>query len=158
MKIIKYTKYIIPVLIGLGILALIILVVIAATRDLSGLESVLLQIILLAIGSSISFFIGHRSAREAAEEIIKPHARSAFRRLISLYNGLSQAATVIESSQSSKSDEDYQVALARLEEIVTEQLTTADDALDDWNDVVPEDVAELKQKLRPSTQGGMDNE
>ena len=65
---------------------------------------------------------------------------------------------MIESSQSSKSDEDYQVALARLEEIVTEQLTTADDALDDWNDIVPEDVAELKQKLRPSTQGGMDND
>ena len=154
----KNIKYIVPVLIGLGILALIILVVIAATRDLSSLESVLLQIILLAIGSSISFFIGHRSAREAASEIIKPHARSAFRRLISLYNGLSRAATVIESSQSSKSDEDYQVALARLEEIVTEQLTTADDALDDWNDIVPEDVAELKQKLRPSTQGGMDND
>ena len=50
------------------------------------------------------------------------------------------------------------MALARLEEIVTEQLTTADDALDDWNDIVPEDVAELKQKLRPSTQGGMDND
>ena len=145
----KNIKYIVPVLIGLGILALIILVIIAATRNLSGLESVLLQIILLAIGSSISFFIGHRSAREAAEEIIKPHARSAFRRLISLYNGLSRAATVIESSQSSKPDEDYQVALARLEEIVTEQLTTADDALDDWRDVVPEDVDELKQKLRP---------
>ena len=154
----KNIKYIVPVLIGLGILALVILVCIAATRDLSGLESVLLQIILLAIGSSISFFAGHRSAREAAEAIIKPHARSAFRRLISLYNGLSRAATVIESSQSSKSDEDYQVALARLEEIVTEQLTTADDALDDWNDIVPEDVAELKQKLRPSTQGGMDND
>ena len=154
----KNIKYIVPVLIGLGILALIMLVVIAATRNLSGLESVLLQIILLAIGSSISFFIGHRSAREAAEEIIKPHARSAFRRLISLYNGLSRAANAIESSQSSKSNEDYQVALARLEEIVTEQLTTADDALDDWNDIVPEDVAELKQKLRPSTQGGMDND
>ena len=154
----KNIKYIVPVLIGLGILALIILVYIAATQELSSLARVLLQIILLAISSAISLFAGHRSAREAAREIIKPHARSAFRRLISLYNGLSRAATVIESSQSSKSDEDYQVALARLEEIVTEQLTTADDALDDWNDIVPEDVAELKQKLRPSTQGGMDND
>ena len=107
-----------------------------------------MQIILLAIGSSISFFIGHRSAREAASQIIKPHARSAFRRLISLYNGLSRAAKAIESSQRSESDEDYQVLLARLREIVAHQLITADNALDDWNDIVPEDVEELKQKLQ----------
>ena len=145
----KNIKYIVPVLIGLGILALLILVYIAATRDLSSLESVLLQIILLAIGSSISFFAGHRSAREAAEAIIKPHARSAFRRLLSLYRSLSRAANAIESSQSSESDGDYQVVLARLEEIVAYQLMTADDALEDWNDIVPEDVKELEQKLRP---------
>ena len=59
----KNLKHIVPILIGLGILALLILVYIAATRDLSSLESVLLQIILLAIGSSISFFIGQKSAR-----------------------------------------------------------------------------------------------
>ena len=108
-----------------------------------------MQIILLAIGSSISFFAGHRSAREAAEAIIKPHARSAFRRLLSLYRSLSRAANAIESSQSSESDGDYQVVLARLEEIVAYQLMTADDALEDWNDIVPEDVKELEQKLRP---------
>ena len=140
----KNTKYIVPVLIGLGILALIILVVIAATRDLSGLESVLLQIILLAIGSGISFFAGQQLVEKAA----KPHARSAFRHLISLYNGLSRAAKAIESSQSLKSDEDYQVLLARLREIVAHQLITADDALEDWRDIVSEDVKELKQDLQ----------
>ena len=140
----KNIKYIVPVLICLGILALLILVYIAATRDLSGLESVLLQIILLAIGSGISLFAGHRLAQQAA----KLHARSAFRRLLSLYHGLSRAATTIESSQSSKSDDDYQALLARLEEIVAYQLMTADDALEDWNDIVPEDVAGLKQKLQ----------
>ncbi len=145
----KNIKYIVPVLIGLGILALVILVCIAATRDLSGLESVLLQIILLAIGSSISFFAGHRSAREAAREIIKHRARSAFRRLLSLYRSLSRAAAAIDSSQSSKSDENYHVLLARLEEIVAYQLMTADDALEDWRDIVPEDVKELEEKLPP---------
>ena len=144
----KNIKYIVPVLICLGIVALLVLVYIAATRDLSSLESVLLQIILLAIGSSISFFAGHRSASEAAEAIIKPHARSAFRRLLSLYLSLQRAAAEIKSSQSSESHEDYQVVLAKLDAIVTEQLATADDALDDWNDIVPEDVAELKQKLQ----------
>ena len=140
----KNIKYIAPVLICLGVLALLILVYIAATRDLSSLESVLLQIILLAIGSGISFFAGHRLAQQAA----KLHARSAFRRLLSLYHGFSRAATAIESSQSSEPDGDYQVLLARLEEIVTYQLITADNALEDWNDIVPEDVAELKQQLQ----------
>lgn len=118
------------------------------TRPLNDFENILLQIIFLAIGSGISFFAGQKSAREAAGEILKLHARSAFRRLLSLYQSLSRAATVIESAQSSKSDQNYQVILARLEEIITEQLATADDALDDWNDIVPEDVAELKQKLQ----------
>ena len=133
-------------LISLSILLVLFsLVHITTTRPLTDLENVLLQIIFLAIGSGISFFTGHRSAQETA----KPHARSAFRRLLSLYHGLSRAATAIESSQSSESDDDYQVLLARLEEIVAYQLITADDALDDWNDIVSEDVEELKQKLRP---------
>ena len=145
----KTPKWIVIVLIGLGALALLtllgFLVYIAAKRDLTSLESVLLQIISLAVGVGASLFIGQWLARKTA----KPHARSAFRRLLSLYHGLSRAATAIESSQSSGSDDDYQVLLARLEEIIAYQLITADDALDDWNDIVSEDVEELKQKLRP---------
>ena len=36
---------------------------------------------------------------------------------------------------------------AKLEGIVVEQLTTASDALEDWRDIVPEDVEELYQRL-----------
>ena len=121
-------------------------VYIAAGRPLTNFESILLQIIFLAIGCSVSFFVGQKSVERAAKEVIKPHARSAFRRLLSLYHSLSRAATAIESAQISDSHENYQVALARLEEIVTEQLSTADDALEDWQDIVPEDVEELEQK------------
>lgn len=146
--IIKNLKWAVLILIGLGILALLsFLVHLAATRDSRNLESILLQIISLAIGSSVSFWIGQKSVEKAAKEIIKPHARSAFRRLIFLYLTLRHAANMIESSQSSESREEYHVVLARLEEIVTAQLLTADDALEDWNDIVPEDVEELKQKL-----------
>ena len=63
-----------------------------------------------------------------------------------LAHSLSRAATAIESAQISDSQENYQVALARLEEIVTEQLTTAGNALEDWRDIVPEDVEELERK------------
>ena len=95
----KKLKYIVPVLIGVSILALSGLVYIAATRNLSGLESVLLQIISLAIGIGVSFFIGRQSAQRAAKEIVKPHAQSTFRRLVSLYRSLQQAATTIEAAQ-----------------------------------------------------------
>lgn len=117
-------------------------------RTLTGLESILLQIFIFAAGLSGSFLFGRQSAREAAREIIKPHARSAFRRLLSLYLSLQRAAAEIKSSQNSESHEEHQVVIAKLDAIVTEQLATADDALDDWNDIVPEDVAELKQKLQ----------
>ena len=123
------------------------LVYIVTDTPLTDLENVLLQIIFLAIGCSVSFFVGKKSVEKAAKEIIKPHARSAFRRLVSLYESLSRASTEIQSLDNSESLEDYRVAFAKLDAIVTEQLTTADDALEDWRDVVPEDVEELKQKL-----------
>ena len=85
--------------------------------------------------------------REAAKEIIKPHARSAFRRLLSLYQSLSRVATTIESSQNFESPVENQVTLAKLETIVVEQLASADDAIEEWKDIVPEDVEELDRRF-----------
>ena len=135
------------ILISLGVA--IYFISVTTTRTLTGLESVLLQIFALATGLVGSFIFGRQSARKAAREIIKPHARSAFRRLLSLYQSLSQVAAVIESSKNCVSREDYRIILARLEASVGEQLATADDALEDWRDIVPEDVEELRQGLFP---------
>lgn len=93
----------------------VILAYTATQRTLSGLESALWQIFVFSGGLAGSFIFGRQSAREAAREMIKPHARSAFRRLLSLYQSLSRAATTIESAQISDSPENDQVALARLE-------------------------------------------
>lgn len=117
----------------------------------SSLESVLLQFIALAIGCGVSYWVGKTSVKEAAEEIIKPHVKSAFRRLIFLYLILRKAANIIESSDSSESQEEYEMLLARLEEIVAAQLITADHALEDWNDIVPEEVEGLKQDYNITT-------
>jgi hypothetical protein len=140
------------VLAGLLVLVAIgmsVLVVYTTTqRALNPIESILWQVFVLTTGLAGSFIFGRQSAYQAAKEIIKPHARSAFRRLIFLYLTLRRAATAIESAQHSEPQENYQVILARLEEIVTAQLMTADDALGDWDDIVPEDVEELKQKLQ----------
>ena len=135
------------VLIILGILGIAGLVFIASTRSMTTLENVFLQALSLLIGIGVSLFISRQSAEKTAREIIKPHAKSAFRRLLSLYESLSRASTIIKSLDESKSLEEYRVVLAMLDAIVTEQLATADDALEDWNDIVPEDVEELSQKL-----------
>ncbi len=63
--------------------------------------------------------------------------------------------TIIDLSKSSKMLDQYKEALARLEEIATTQISTADDALADWEDIVPEDIEELRKKLvSRSEQGG----
>ena len=144
------------ILVAIGISALV--VYITTTRTLTTVESVLWQVFVLTAGLAGSFIFGRQSAKEAAKEMIKPHARSAFRRLVSLYESLSRASTAIQLTESSESSEDIQVTIARLDAIITEQLNTADDALEDWRDIVPEDVEELKQKLESKIQGGIDSD
>ncbi len=107
-----------------------------------------MQFIALAIGCGVSYWVGQKSVRKAAGEIIKPHAKSAFRRLIFLYLTLRKAANIIKSSNSSESQEEYEMLFARIEEIIAAQLITADHALEDWNDIVPEEVQALKQELQ----------
>ena len=143
------------VLIAVGVSALVVYT--TTTRPLTAVEGILWQVFVLTTGLAGSFIFGRQSAREAAREIIKPHARSAFRRLVSLYESLSRASTEIQSSNNSESLEDFQLTIAKLDAIVTEQLNTADDALEDWRDIVPEDVEELKQKLESKIQGGIDS-
>lgn len=130
---------------------------IGTTRTLTVLESTLWQIFVFAAGLTGSFIFGRRSAREAAREIIKPHARSAFRRVLSLYRSLARASVTIKLSQVPEPEEDPQVTLAKLDTIVIEQLAAADDALEDWRDIVPDDVKELTKNGEFPIQGGIDN-
>lgn len=74
-------------------------VFIASQRPLTSLENTLLQAFSLAFGIIGSFYFGKQSATDAAKQIIKPHARSAFRRLISLYESLSRVGVEIENSK-----------------------------------------------------------
>lgn len=131
-------------LVTTAIIIAIVAVLVSAFRQLSSLENTLLWIISLALSLVGSYYIGRQSATEAAREIIKPHARSAFRRLISLYESLSRVGAEIEASNGAQSKE---LTIAKLEAIVVEQLATADDALEDWRDIVPDEVSELRSRL-----------
>ncbi len=135
-----------------------VLVLLSTIRNLSSMESVLLQVIFLAIGCWVSYWVGQKSVKMAAKELVKNQAKSAFRRLIFLYLTLRKAANMIDLSDGSDSQEEYEMLLARLEEIVAAQLITADHALEDWNDIVPEEVEELKQELQYNDTRRMNND
>lgn len=155
----KNLEYIVAALLVLiSIVVSIVFAITATRRNLNGLESTIWQIFTFAGGLSGSFIFGRQSAREAAREIIKPHARSAFRRVLSLYRSLARASATIKLSQAPESEEALQVTLAKLDTIVTEQLAAADDALEDWRDIIPDDVKELTKNGELPVQGGIDND
>ena len=121
---------------------------IASKRNLSSLENVLLQIFSLGSGLVGSYILGQESAKDSARDLMKPHARSAFRRLIALYRGLSRINFVISESALSLSRDEYSHSpLERIAGMATEQIATAEDALADWEDIVPEEVGELRARL-----------
>jgi hypothetical protein len=122
---------------------------VASHRDLTGLENTLLQVFSLGLGLLGSYILGKESARESSREMLKPHARSAFRRLLSLYKSLARLALAIEGARSGASqNQQALIILERLDAIVIEQIGTADDALEDWNDVIPEELTSLKARLQ----------
>ena len=149
----KIHAQIVPARIGFGILVVLgFFVYIASTQTTTSWERALWQIISLALGIGTSYYFSRRSVDKAAKEIIKPHARSALRRLASLYRSLSRAAEVVDSAQQPEPQEDFQVTLARLQEIVEGQLLTADDALEDWRDILPEVLEEFNMQLHQKLQ------
>ena len=141
-------------LIASSILIAIVFVYISAQRELTALEGALLQIMVLITSLIGSYIFGRQSATSAAKDIIKPSARSAFRRLTSLYNSLERLASILAQSQGDGAKESHEVTIAKLKAIVLEQILTADHAMEDWRDIVPEDVNELYIKIQKSREVG----
>lgn len=143
MKINKLQKFIPYLLIFVSALLIVWFVDVAEQRDLTQLEIIFFQILILSTSLIGSYQIGRQTSKDAAREMIKPHARSAFRRVMSLYRTLSRVATVI-AEPDSKNDAQK---LTMIEGIVVEQINTADDALADWQEVIPESTEELRKKM-----------
>lgn len=133
-------------------IALILMSLVAYTatqRELTEMEAIVFQFLALLAGIGGSYIFGRRASRETIRETIEPHARSAFRRLISLYRSLSRVAAIIESEETR--DDASKIDIIRA--IVVEQIATADDALADWQDVVPEAVEEMRKDMRIAESG-----
>ena len=62
-------------------------------------------------------------------------------------------AAIIEWARNLRSDSEQREALAELSGLVISHLATADDALEDWRDIVPEELTDLRSLLSASSGG-----
>lgn len=125
----------------------IIFLIVASFRQLTNLEMMFFQIFVLGTGLLGSYTFGKSSARKTTMELLKPHARSAIRRLISLFNGLGRIAHDIADNDKNEEGKNTQdkIILSKIKARVTEIIYTADDAMEDWSDIVPDEVEKLKK-------------
>ena len=111
-------------------------------RDFTTLEFGLFQLLILATGLLGSYIFGRNSARAGATEVIRPHARATFRRVMALYKSLYRLSGRIEELKVESPDS----RLDLIQALVDEQITTGQDAMEDWRDIVPEDVEEIERR------------
>ncbi|MBS1705301.1 MAG: hypothetical protein JST40_05465 [Armatimonadetes bacterium] len=108
-----------------------IMVVQSTQRTLTATEGALFQIVSLALGILWSY--------EQANRKDQPHAKSAFRRIVALYKSLARVRTHIQNAPSHyQLDEEGKQALHFLDSIVVEQLSTAEDSIEDWKELLSE--------------------
>ena len=146
----KQARWLPWILIGTAVAVSTTSVILPSIREATPLELALLQAASLALGLVGSYVVGKQSARDAAAKLIQPHARSAFRRLLSLYGSLSRLGQAVAGYRAVPPQSAGR-SLEVVEAIIAEQIAAAGDALEDWRDVVPSDVAELEARLRSQT-------
>lgn len=132
---------IVPLLIVISILAAIAFVIMNFFRSMSSLEDALFQIIISGTGLLGSYIFGRNSARAGALDVIRPHARAAFRRVVALYNSLYRLSEKIEELKQDAPDH----RLDLIQALVNEQIATGQDAIEDWRDIVPEEVEQIER-------------
>ena len=104
-------------------------------------ETVLFQVVILITGLLGSYIYGKNSAAEAARDVIKPQARSAFRRLFSMNRNLKSISAIISGMRRDKPDQ----RLDTIQFLVDAQIWTGQDSLADWSDIIPEYMKEIER-------------
>ena len=139
----------------LGIVLIIIsaalstyMIIVAAERPLTALEVALFQVLSLGVGLLGALFVGRFSAAEAARDVIRPHARSALRTTLSLRDSLFRLSRRIEEFKRTSDDHRFDIVQA----IVHEQIPIGGSAVEDWRDIVPEDVEEVLERWGEETE------
>lgn len=126
--------------------------------DADSLAVALLQVLALGMSLIGSFFFGRNAAREAAQDVLRPHARSSFRLVQNLARAFQRLGTSVGRQRAfltDLADQDQRVYLVNvqqsmdlLEVQVLEQIGTATSALEGWRDILPDEVADLERRAR----------
>jgi hypothetical protein len=142
------TRFILAAVFLAGLLAGAI--AITTRKHATHLEDALVQVILFAIGLAASFYIGTRSVKNAASDVIRPSAKAALRRLVSLGRGLNTIQEVASSySREARGVESVEAErivanLDILQVLVEAQVAVVIAAMEDWRDFTPDLVNELQ--------------
>ena len=124
----------------------ILVVVVSSGRPLTSVEAVFIQLVILGTGLSASYLFSQKSAKVTAEQLVKPHARSAFRRVKSLYSGLFYMKRLIDLHRGGNPEVASQVVEV-IEAVLDQQVNAVADAMEDWRDLDPEEVERLERQI-----------
>jgi hypothetical protein len=127
----------------------IVFVTLSVFHTPTPVENALFQLLSLGAGLLGSYHSGKQSAQSSAWELLTPIARSAFRRVLQLYGSLARLQQTVDQQSG---EETPAIRLSIAYAIVREQLATASGSLEDWRDLVPNEVADVEQKLKASQQ------
>ena len=130
----------------------VVMISVTSSRSLTALEGTLFQLVILGAG----LWGSYRISQEAAARTTVPGARSAFRRVKSLYDSLIRVTKVIDEYRRNTPKETDR-GLEVIQAIVYEQLATQADALEDWRDIVPEDVKEIESDFEARQKQELEN-
>ena len=118
-------------------------VVLTWFRDPTIFEVLLFQMGILVSGLLGSYIFGRNSPLAMASDMIKPHARSAFRRVTALYDSLYRLSGRIEELKVQGNDHRLDLVQA----LVNGQIRTGQDAMEDWRDIIPEEVEQVERRM-----------
>jgi len=142
-----------------AIIVAVITVIVAGASHPNPLAAGLLQGIAVVLSVAASFWFGRLATEQAAADSLRPHAKSAFRRVVGLFRAFGNISDTIDFQMvtleqiASENHGHLEVAHVRLvmdalKAQAVAQISTVNDAMDDWRDLVPEDVQAIEEQAR----------
>lgn len=135
------------VLIAAAVAIVVVVLVTSSSRSLTELEQLLFQVFVLLASLAGAYLLGLHVERKSREWAFRQYARAAFRRVLTLYRSLTRMAEMLYREHQTGRETADQTTVAGLQATVLEQLDTIHDALEDWRDIIPEDVRDIEEKL-----------
>lgn len=130
---------------------------VAAQRRFTPLESLFLQLLVMLVGIAATMFAGYRTLQPSDGGAMRRPVRSALRRVAALQSGYTRIGRFLAVERerlAEAADADGRIpaghvrlSLDLLEAQLGEQSETLRDALDDWRDLAPAEVAEVEARL-----------